>query len=165
MVEDEKEVRKLAVRILEKQGYRILEASNGEDALSVCKEHQEPIHLLLTDVVMPGMSGHALAETSGSLHPKMKVLYMSGYTDNAIVHHGILGPWNELHPETLYRGRVDDKGQRSARQIDFSNFKITASRDSRNRRTERCLTYFSRKSFTLFMAQNSPHIVQTSFSK
>jgi CheY-like chemotaxis protein len=92
VVEDEKEVRKLALRILERQGYRILAATSGEDALSVCKEHQESIHLLLTDVVMPGMTGHTLAESLVSLHPKIKVLYMSGYTENAIVHHGILDP-------------------------------------------------------------------------
>jgi two-component system, cell cycle sensor histidine kinase and response regulator CckA len=92
VVEDEKEVRKLALRILERQGYRILAATSGEDALSVCKEHQESIHLLLTDVVMPGMTGRILAESLVSLYPKIKVLYMSGYTENAIVHHGILDP-------------------------------------------------------------------------
>ena len=92
VVEDEKEVRKLAFRILERQGYKILAATSGEDALSVHKEHKEPIHLLLTDVVMPGMSGRTLAESLVSVHPEIKVLYMSGYTDNAIAHHGILDP-------------------------------------------------------------------------
>jgi YesN/AraC family two-component response regulator len=67
-----------------------LEASCGDDALVLSKEHKEPIHMILTDVVMPGMSGHELANQLKTLHPKMKVLYMSGYTDNAITHHGIL---------------------------------------------------------------------------
>jgi len=90
-VEDEIEVRKLVAQILTNQGYKVIEASNGEQAIKVARENSEKkIHLLLTDVVMPGMSGRELAETLGLLHPNMKVLYMSGYTDNAIVHHGVL---------------------------------------------------------------------------
>jgi PAS domain S-box-containing protein len=90
-VEDEEKVRKLAVQILKGQGYTVLEASHGEEAMKVAKEHGgDGIQLLLTDVVMPGMSGSELAKTLGSLLPKMRVLYMSGYTDNAIVHHGVL---------------------------------------------------------------------------
>jgi two-component system cell cycle sensor histidine kinase/response regulator CckA len=90
LVEDEEDVRKLAVRILERQGYTVLEASCGNDALGLSKEHKEPIHMVLTDVVMPGMSGPQLADQLINLHPKMKVLYMSGYTDNAVFHQGIL---------------------------------------------------------------------------
>jgi two-component system cell cycle sensor histidine kinase/response regulator CckA len=90
-VEDEEKVRKLAVQILKRQGYTVLEASHGDEAMKVAKEHgRYGIHLLLTDVVMPGMSGSELAKSLGLLLPKMKVLYMSGYTDNAIVHHGVL---------------------------------------------------------------------------
>jgi PAS domain S-box-containing protein len=90
-VEDEEEVRKLAVQMLKRQGYAVFEASHGEEAMRVARDHaQEGIDLLLTDVVMPGMSGRELAEKLGSLLPKMKVLYMSGYTDDAIVHHGVL---------------------------------------------------------------------------
>jgi len=90
-VEDEIEVRKLVAQILTGQGYRVIEASDGEDAIRVAEKNSENnIHLLLTDVVMPGMSGHELAVLLGVSHPKMKVLYMSGYTDNAIVHHGVL---------------------------------------------------------------------------
>jgi PAS domain S-box-containing protein len=87
VVEDEEDVRRLAVRALERQGYRVLEASCGDDALVLSKE---PIHMMLTDVVMPGMSGCQLADRLTPFHPKMKVLYMSGYTDNAIVHRGVL---------------------------------------------------------------------------
>jgi PAS domain S-box-containing protein len=90
VVEDEEEVRKLILKILERQGYRILEASNGDDALLLHERHGSSIDLILVDVVMPGMSGSELAKRLMSLYPKMKVLYMSGYTDNAIVHHGVL---------------------------------------------------------------------------
>jgi len=90
-VEDEEEVRELTGQILAGQGYTVLAAANGEEALKVAREHgTDAIHLLLTDVVMPGMSGRELAKHLALLLPKLKVLYMSGYTDNAIVHHGVL---------------------------------------------------------------------------
>jgi DNA-binding NtrC family response regulator len=90
LVEDEEDVRKLAGRILRRQGYTVLEGSHGADAFNVCKQHQGRIHLLVTDVVMPKMSGRELAEELKQVYQDFKVLYMSGYTDNAIVHHGIL---------------------------------------------------------------------------
>ena len=90
IVEDEEDVRRLVVRMLERQGYTVLEASCGNDALVLSKECKEPIHMVLTDVVMPGMSGPQLTDQLLHLYPKMKVLYMSGYTDNAIFHHGAL---------------------------------------------------------------------------
>ena len=90
VAEDEEKVRKLVVQILNEQGYRVLEAVQGVDALSVADEHKGLIHLLVTDVVMPKMGGRELAERLKPLYPKMKVLYMSGYTDNAITHHGVL---------------------------------------------------------------------------
>jgi two-component system cell cycle sensor histidine kinase/response regulator CckA len=90
LVEDEENVRKLALRVLERQGYKVLSARDGDDALLICEQFKDPIHLMLTDVVMPGMSGHELAKRLKSLHPKMKVLYMSGYTDDTIVLHGVL---------------------------------------------------------------------------
>ena len=90
IVEDEEEVRKLAGKILEKQGYRILETSNGDDALLACERRKSPIHLMLADIVMPGMSGSELAKLLIPLYPEIKILYMSGYTDNAIVRHGVL---------------------------------------------------------------------------
>jgi len=90
IVEDEEEVRKLAGRILERQGYRILETLNGDDALIACERSKSPIHLMLADVVMPGMSGTKLAKLLKPLYPEIKILYMSGYTDDAIVCHGVL---------------------------------------------------------------------------
>jgi CheY-like chemotaxis protein len=91
VVEDEEDVRKLAVRILERQGYKVLEASQGLDALLIAEKYKDLIHLLVTDVVMPKISGRELAERTASIRPEIKVLYMSGYTDNAIVHHSVLG--------------------------------------------------------------------------
>ena len=91
LVEDDPLVRGLTARVLRKQGYHLLEASNGSEALRVAEKHvREVIHLLLTDVVMPGMIGRELAERLRSVFPKIKVLYMSGYTKSAIVHHGLL---------------------------------------------------------------------------
>jgi CheY-like chemotaxis protein len=90
IVEDEDAVRKLAVRVLKKQGYKVLEAPDGGKAFMLCEAYKEPIHLILTDVVMPGMSGSKLADRLKAIHPEAKTLYMSGYTDNAILHHGIL---------------------------------------------------------------------------
>jgi PAS domain S-box-containing protein len=90
VVEDDEVVRKLAVRILREQGYRVLEASQGVDAFLICEEHKGPIHLLVTDVVMPKMSGRELAERITSIRQEVKVLYMSGYPDDTVAHHGIL---------------------------------------------------------------------------
>jgi two-component system, cell cycle sensor histidine kinase and response regulator CckA len=90
LVEDEELVRNLAREVLESYNYQVLEAAKGGTALLLCEHHEEPISLLLTDIVLPEMSGHLLAERLSQLRPEMKVLYMSGYTDNAIVHHGVL---------------------------------------------------------------------------
>lgn len=90
VVEDERTVRELAVRLLKKQGYNVLEAADGGKAFLLCEKHREPIHLILTDVVMPGMSGRELAERLRKIHPEARVLFMSGYTDDVIFHHGVL---------------------------------------------------------------------------
>ncbi|MBS3905981.1 MAG: response regulator [Syntrophaceae bacterium] len=90
VVEDEEKVRQVAVQILTKNGYTVLEASHGDEARQICEQHGGPIHLIVTDVVLPGMNGRELAESLVSRHPGAKALHMSGYTDNAIVHHGVL---------------------------------------------------------------------------
>ncbi len=92
LVEDEDVVRMVVSKMLQMSGYTVLEAHEGEEALLVGRKHEGPIHLMLTDVVMPGMGGRELAERIAELHPAMKVIYMSGYTDNAIVHRGVLEP-------------------------------------------------------------------------
>jgi PAS domain S-box-containing protein len=92
IVEDDDSLRKLARTVLKQRGYKVLEAENGEDALRISKEHEGPIDLLITDVVMPRMGGKEVAERLQTLYPRMKVIYMSGYTDEAIVHHGVLVP-------------------------------------------------------------------------
>lgn len=90
LVEDEDAVRALSRFTLQQCGYTVLEASHGEEAIRVARDHPETIHLLVTDVVMPGFGGRVLADRLLSLHPEMKVLYLSGYTDDAVVRHGIL---------------------------------------------------------------------------
>jgi two-component system cell cycle sensor histidine kinase/response regulator CckA len=92
VVEDEEEVRKLAVEILRRQKYKVLEAAQGEEALLICEKHAGRIHLLLTDVVMPGLSGPDLARRMKYAHPEMKVIFMSGYSDKSIFQRGILDP-------------------------------------------------------------------------
>jgi PAS domain S-box-containing protein len=92
IVEDHPDVRKLASDVLRSQGYQVLEAPTAEEALATSRNLAAAIHLMLTDVVLPGMSGHELAERITSDRPATKILYMSGYTENAIVHRGILLP-------------------------------------------------------------------------
>jgi PAS domain S-box-containing protein len=90
LVEDEEMVRNLSREILEMNGYRVLTASDGQQAARLCESIDEEIHLMVTDVVMPQMSGRELSERVVKQRPEMAVLYMSGYTDDAIVRHGVL---------------------------------------------------------------------------
>jgi PAS domain S-box-containing protein len=90
LVEDSEAVRAVARQVLERQGYTVLEAPRGDVALALAAAHDGPIHLLLTDVVMPGLSGRQVADQLTKLRPDMQVLYASGYTDDAVVRHGVL---------------------------------------------------------------------------
>ena len=91
LVEDEESVRQLLRETLEAQGYKILEAENGEEALQIANLHSN-IDMVITDVVMPGMGGRELSARLCASHPHTKLLYLSGYTEDAIVHEGVLDP-------------------------------------------------------------------------
>ena len=90
LVEDEPQIRKTSMEVLESLGYTIIDASNGEQAISLAESYKEDINLLLTDVVMPKMNGRDLAKEIKLLHPESSVLFMSGYTDDIISRHGVL---------------------------------------------------------------------------
>jgi CheY-like chemotaxis protein len=90
LVEDERALRGLGRRILAAAGYRVLEAESGQDAIALLAAHDGPVHLLLTDVVMPGMNGRELADRVKAERPELRVLYTSGHTNDAIFRHGVL---------------------------------------------------------------------------
>jgi two-component system cell cycle sensor histidine kinase/response regulator CckA len=90
VVEDEPPLRELAARILVAAGYTVLQAANGPDALALIARHPDSVHLVFTDVVMPGMNGRELVARLSVLRPAMLVLYTSGYTEDAILRHGVL---------------------------------------------------------------------------
>ncbi len=90
LVEDDEVAREIGRRVLLQYGYTVLVAEHPEEALAISRRHEGPIHLMVTDVIMPGMNGRELAERLSGERPEMKVLYISGYTDQAVVRHGIL---------------------------------------------------------------------------
>ena len=125
LAEDDEAVRAIAVLALSRAGYRVLAADGGPMALELAADHAGVIHLLVTDVVMRAMSGRQLAEELGRVRPETRILYMSGYTENTIVHHGVLDPDIEFlakpfTPTALVnkvRGLLGDQGTgESARQ-------------------------------------------------
>jgi DNA-binding response OmpR family regulator len=89
-VEDEESLRNIVREILEASGYTVIEARHAAHALEIAEGHPAPVHLLITDVVMPGMGGSDLATHLAASHAETRVLYMSGYTDDAVVLHGVL---------------------------------------------------------------------------
>jgi PAS domain S-box-containing protein len=100
LVEDEPAVRHLATRVLEAQGYNVLRANNGQDALHVAREHKgSPIRLVVTDVIMPLMGGKVMAEWLKTTYPDLKILFTSGYTDDAIAQHGVFDAGVEFLPK------------------------------------------------------------------
>lgn len=96
VVEDEEAVRKLVARVLEKEGYRVFQASDGPEAVEMARERTGPIDLLVTDMIMPGMTGRAVAEAITARHEAARVLYISGYTDDILGKRGIVTPEVEL---------------------------------------------------------------------
>lgn len=109
LVEDEEGVRQLTREYLETYGYTVMQAADGHAALELARVHQGPIHLLVTDIVMPGISGRELAERVVKIRPEMKVLYMSGYTDQAVVQHGMLESGSVLLQKPFTMGALAAK--------------------------------------------------------
>jgi CheY-like chemotaxis protein len=92
LVEDEEAVRTLARLVLQSYGYQVLEARDGQEGLALAQQHSGPIHMVVTDMVMPRMSGRQLADQLARIRPKIPILFMSGYTDDAILQSGATGP-------------------------------------------------------------------------
>jgi len=113
LVEDELAVRSLARDVLQAQGYTVIEARDGRHALEICELRFGGIDLLLTDVVMPGIGGRELAARLAELRPAMPVIYMSGYTDTAVVQHGVLDPGTTF----LQKPFTPDALARKVRQV------------------------------------------------
>jgi CheY-like chemotaxis protein len=113
LVEDEGTVRSVAREVLQMVGYTVLEAATGEEAVQQVEQHSGAIHLLVTDVVMPGMNGRELAARLTVNYPNLQVLYLSGYTDEAIAHHGVL----QVGIELLHKPFTPDALARRVREL------------------------------------------------
>lgn len=113
VVDDEGAIRSLTRSVLESQGYQVLEAPNGTEALLQASLYKAPIHLLMTDVVMPGMNGPQLAQAVTQSHPELRVLFFSGYTDEALAEQGLL----EKGPPFLKKPCAPDVLTRTVREI------------------------------------------------
>lgn len=109
VVEDEHAVRELTVKMLQQLGYVVLSAASGPAALEIAKASGGQISLLVTDVVMPGMSGRQVADQLLSTHPEIKVLYLSGYTENTVIHHGVLDSGVDFLPKPFSREALGKK--------------------------------------------------------
>jgi two-component system, cell cycle sensor histidine kinase and response regulator CckA len=109
LVEDEQGVRELACQVLQMNGYKVLEAQNGRDALQVAENNGGKVDLLLTDVVMPHLGGRGLAEQVATINPGVKVLYMSGYTDDAVIRTGVFESENEFLQKPFTTAALLDK--------------------------------------------------------
>jgi PAS domain S-box-containing protein len=128
LVEDEANLRYLARQYLEKQGYKVIEAADGAVAMQIAVAHDKTIHLLLTDVIMPGMNGRELAQRISEIRPNVKILYMSGYTENVIGHNGMLDagvrllqkPFNLRDLRSKVREVLDANPQEAAMSAQFA---------------------------------------------
>jgi two-component system, cell cycle sensor histidine kinase and response regulator CckA len=126
VVEDEPSVRDLVYLILNAQGYEVLTASNGQDALRVVRDHNgDPIRLVFTDLIMPLMGGKVMAEWLRTTHPDLKILFTSGYTDKVIGRYGVLGSGAEFLPKPYTPAALSSKVRE---MLDQSNDPIPASR-------------------------------------
>ncbi|MGQ0645433.1 MAG: response regulator [Elusimicrobiota bacterium] len=125
VVEDEESVRELTRRVLAQNGYRVLDAPNAGEALLVCEKHRGPVDIMLTDIVLPRMSGRELADRLAPLHPEMRVLYMTGYTDPAVIQEEVLDHGKPLilkpfEPETLLK-KMREALEKNRRRELFEN--------------------------------------------
>jgi two-component system cell cycle sensor histidine kinase/response regulator CckA len=130
VVEDQDEVRMVTLDILRRFGYCVLEAGNAGEAITHCANLSQPIHLLLTDVVMPQINGRELAAKLSQMRPDMKILYMSGYAENAIIQDGVLGADIAYLQKPLV---PDALGRRVREVLDAEPRSKSATQNHRNR--------------------------------